>query len=51
MRLSDYPKSWHTIAHILFMTTFNFQRSSLLLLKVIRVQSKQDNQVYKEMKG
>ena len=34
------------------MTTFNFQYSSLFLSKVIRVQSsKQDNQVYKEVKG
>ena len=33
------------------MTTFNFQCSSLLLSKVVRVQSKQDNQGYKEMKG
>ena len=41
------------IAYILFMTTLNFQCStcSLLLSKVIRVQSEQDNQVYKEMKG
>ena len=37
------------IKNILFMTTFNFQCSSLLLSKLIRVQSKQDNQVYKEM--
>ena len=37
--------------YILFMTTLNFQCSSLLLSKVIRVQSKQDNHVYKEMKG
>ena len=35
----------------LFMTTFKFQCSSLLLSKVVRVQSKQYNQVYKEMKG
>ena len=33
------------------MTTLNLQWSSLLFLKVIRVQSKQDSQVYKEMKG
>ena len=33
------------------MTNLNFQYSSLLLSKVIRVQSKLDNQVYKEMKG
>ena len=33
------------------MTTFNFQCSSLLLSKVVRVQSKQDNQGYKKMKG
>ena len=33
------------------MTTLNFQCSRLLLSKVIKVQSKQDNQVYKEMKG
>ena len=33
------------------MTTLKFQRSSLLFSKVIRIQSKQDNQVYKEMKG
>ena len=33
------------------MTTFNYQCSSLLFSKVVRVQSKQDNQVYKEMKG
>ena len=33
------------------MSTFKFQRSSLLLSKPIRVQSKLDNQVYKEMIG
>ena len=33
------------------MTTFKFQCSSLLLSKLIRVQSKLDNQVYKEMIG
>ena len=33
------------------MTTINFQCSSLLLSKLIRVQSKQDNQIYKDMKG
>ena len=33
------------------MTTLKFQCSSLLLLKLIRVQSKLDNQVYKEMIG
>ena len=33
------------------MTTLNSQCSSLLLLKLIRVQSKLDNQVYKEMIG
>ena len=33
------------------MTTFNFQCTNLLLSKVVRVQNKQDNQVYKEMKG
>ena len=33
------------------MTTFNFQCSSLLLSKLIRVQSKLDNQVDKEMIG
>ena len=33
------------------MTTFNFQCTILLLSKVVRVQSKLDNQVYKEMKG
>ena len=33
------------------MTTFNFQCSSLLLSKLIRVQSKLDNQVHKEMIG
>ena len=33
------------------MTTFNYQCYSLLLSKVVRVQSKQDNQGYKEMKG
>ena len=33
------------------MTTLNFQCSSLLLPKVIRVKSKHDNQVYKEIKG
>ena len=33
------------------MATLNFQCSNLLLSKVIRVQRKQDNQVYKEMKG
>ena len=33
------------------MSTFNFQCSSLLLSKLIRVQSKLDNQVYKEMIG
>ena len=37
--------------YILFMITLNFPCSSLLLSKVIRVQSKQDNQVYKEIKG
>ena len=31
------------------MTTFNYQCSSLLFSKVVRVQSKQDNQVYKEI--
>ena len=36
---------------ILFMTTSNFQCTSLLLSKVVRVQSKQDNKGYKEMKG
>ena len=39
------------IKYILFMTTFKFQCSSLLLSKLIRVQSKLDNQVYKEMIG
>ena len=33
------------------MTTFKFQCSSLLLSKLIRIQSKLDNQVYKEMIG
>ena len=33
------------------MTTLNFQCSSLLLSNLIRVQSKLDNQVYKEMIG
>ena len=33
------------------MTTLNSQCSSLLLSKLIRVQSKLDNQVYKEMIG
>ena len=33
------------------MTTVKFQCSSLLLYKLIRVQSKLDNQVYKEMIG
>ena len=33
------------------MTTLKFQCSSLLLSKLIRVQSKLDNQVYKEMIG
>ena len=33
------------------MTTFKFQCSSLLIAKLIRVQSKLDNQVYKEMIG
>ena len=33
------------------MTTLNFQHSSLLLSKLIRVQSKLDNQVYKEIIG
>ena len=33
------------------MTTLKFQWSSLLLSKLIRVQSKLDNQVYKEMIG
>ena len=33
------------------MTTFKFQSSSLLLSKLIRAQSKLDNQVYKEMIG
>ena len=33
------------------MTTLKFQRSSLLLSKLIMVQSKLDNQVYKEMIG
>ena len=33
------------------MTTFKFQCSSLLLSKLIRVQSKLDNQDYKEMIG
>ena len=32
------------------MNTLKFQCSSLLLSKVVRVQSKQDYQVYKEMK-
>ena len=39
------------LEYILFMTTFNFQCSSSLLSKLIRVQSKLDNQVYKEMIG
>ena len=33
------------------MTTPNFQWSNFLLSKVIRVQSEQDDQVYKEMIG
>ena len=33
------------------MTTFKFQCTSLLLSKLIRVQSKLDNQVYKEIIG
>ena len=33
------------------MTTCNFQCTFLLLPKVVRVQSEQDNQGYKEMKG
>ena len=33
------------------MNTFNFQWSSLLFSKVVSVQSKQHNQVYKDMKG
>ena len=33
------------------MATLNFQYSSLLLSKLIRVQSKPDNQVYEEMIG
>ena len=33
------------------MTTLNFQCSSLLFSKLIRVQSKLDNQVYREMIG
>ena len=33
------------------MTTLNFNCSSLLLSKRIRVQSKLDNQVYKDMIG
>ena len=39
------------IKYILSMTTLKFQCSSLLLSKLIRVQSKLDNQVYKEMIG
>ena len=39
------------IKYILLMTTFKFQSSSLLLSKLIRVQRKLDNQVYKEMIG
>ena len=37
--------------HYICMTTCNFQCTSLFLYKVIRVQSKEDNQGYKEMKG
>ena len=37
--------------YILFMTTFNFQWSSLLLSEVVMIQSKRDDQGYKEMKG
>ena len=33
------------------MNTLHCQCSSLLFSKVLRVQSKQDNQSYKEMKG
>ena len=33
------------------MTTPNFQCPSLLFSKVVRVQRKQDNQGYMEMKG
>ena len=36
MGLSDYLKSWQTIEFILFMTTFNFQSSILLLPNVVR---------------
>ena len=36
---------------ILFMTIFNFKCTSLLHSKVVGVQSEQDNQGYKEMKG
>ena len=42
--LSDYPEIWHT-------NESNFQCTSLLLSNVVMVQSKQDNQGYKEMKG
>ena len=33
------------------MTNLNFQCSSLLFSKLVRVQIKQDNKGYKEMKG
>ena len=33
------------------MTACNFQWTSFLLSKVVRVQSEQDDQDYKEMKG
>ena len=36
---------------ILFMTTCNFQCTSLFLSKVVRVKNKKDNQGFKEMKG
>ena len=50
-RLWDYPEIWHTNWEHSFLTTCNFQRTSLLLSKVVRVQIEQDNQGHKEMRG
>ena len=47
MGLSDYLKNWHT-SYSWLHATFNGLACSFQ--KVVRVQSKQDNQVYKEMK-
>ena len=50
-RLSDHPEFGTLIKIILFMTTCNFQRTSLFHSKVVGVQNEQDSQGFKEMKG